>query len=322
MRPIFIFLTLLAGTPFNAGADDDPHLYRVAQPVADLRAKPVEASSSLELDPLEESQLLYGDLVQVVEEKKGWANVLALHQSEFSHHNRWEGYPGWIELRNLTPDPGDWTPNLVVSSQWGVIRTEPHPDALVKLTLSIGTRLVGSGQNTFIGEVEVPFRQVKLLDGTIGWIHADQTIPLEDSGAFYPVSEALRQSLVETARLFLGTPYDWGGRAAEAVDCSGLAGLVYQTHGVLLPRDAHEQWMMAKKLSREQLKKGDLIFLSDEKNRRRVTHVMLYIGEDKVIEAPGTGREVREIDLAERLKEAPKRQVQFGTYLESGDRRD
>lgn len=267
----------------------------------------------MEHDPLEESQLLYGDPVEILEEKDGWARVSAIDQLEFSHNQRWEGYPGWIESADLVADPSGWEPNLVVTTKRGIVRTHPSMEAPVQLVLSLGTHLVGTPQGDWW--------KLQLLDGTEGWIRSDEVTPgVRHHTIFKKVTSVsdttLRQRLVETARLFLGDPYYWGGRSAKAVDCSGLVGLVYQANGIPTPRDAHEQWMKARPITQDQLQPGDLVFLADPQDTQRITHVMLYIGRNRVIEGPGTGKRVREIDLALRLKEAEGREISFGTYLE------
>ena len=134
-----------------------------------------------------------------------------------------------------------------------------------------------------------------------------------------------RKAIIQTAREFIGTPYYWGGRSFydpkanppphRGVDCSGLTGLAYQMNGVIIPRDAHEQWMKAREIRRDQLKTADLVFLSDPKDPKKITHVMLYAGDGRLIEGPGTGEKVREIPLEERLKETAGRKVSYGTYL-------
>ena len=136
----------------------------------------------------------------------------------------------------------------------------------------------------------------------LAWRAADMTAP--------------REGIAQTARLFLGDPYYWGGRSAFKVDCSGLVGLTFQAHDITIPRDAHEQWMKARPISREQLAPGDLVFLSDAKDSQKITHVMLYVGNGRIIEGPGTGEKVREINLDQRLRAAQGRRVAFGSYLE------
>ena len=315
------FLIFSSFVSRSGAAEISPRRMRVAVPVADLRREPVPPSPTLEQDPLEESQLLYGEAVEVQEEKAGWARVNALEQMEWTHHKRWEGYPGWMELTNLSPEPEGWTPNLVVTGKLGIVLEKPEPNAPVRFTLSLGTRLVGMLEGTAW--------KLRLLDGSAGWISADQVTPLKELAQTRADPERWRARLVQTARLFLGDPYYWGGRSAynpsaasiphTAVDCSGLVGLVYQANGMNLPRDAHEQWMQCWPIEPEQLLPGDLIFLHDLNHPEKITHVMLYVPASKeeggIIEGPGTGKSVREFSLAERLKEAKGRRISFGTYL-------
>ena len=280
---------------------------RVAVPVADLRQEPSKSSGTLEQDPLEESQLLYGDPVEVLEEKEGWARVLAVEQPEWSHNKRWEGYPGWIEQPHCAFVLKQWDPNLVVTSKFGKVFSQPNLSAPVRLTLSFATRLAGRKRGN-VWELD-------LLDGTTGWISNSEVISLEGLSDIQKYSAAFRTRLVESARLFLGNPYSWGGRSSDKIDCSGLVGLAYQANGLHIPRDAHEIWMLSRPIEPKNLLAGDLIFLHDPEDPNRIVHVMLYAGDNRVIEAPGTGLAVREMDLKERLKEVKSRRVSFGTYL-------
>jgi len=318
---MLVALTFVMGAATHTQAAPEVKRARVAVPVADLRKEPVRAGTDLEHDSLEESQLLYGDPVEVLEEKEGWTRVAALEQLEFTHNNRWEGYPGWVESSQLVPEPGDWKPDLVVTAKLGMVRDKPNLQAPVRAVLSVGTHLMGKVDT----QQESWWWRLRLLDGTIGWIPADQTTRMEAIRWMFHRPGIIRERLVQTARLFLNDPYYWGGRSAfnpnalgsahTAVDCSGLVGLVYQANVLPIPRDAHEQWLQALPIPPERLAPGDVIFLHDAKNPDKVTHVMLYIGENRVIEGPGTGSRVREIDLTERLKEAKGRRISFGTYL-------
>ena len=289
---IFAFAFILLIATHIEGAQETRRA-RVAVPVADLRKEPVKTGADLEHDSLEESQLLYGDPVEVLEEKDGWARVTALEQMEFTHNNRWEGYPGWVESSQLVPDRGDWKPNLIITAK--------------QERFSIGTRLVGTREKNGW--------TIRLLDGATASIPEEAAAPLETLAALRQTDKAaFRLRLVQTARLFLDDPYYWGGRSS-LVDCSGLVGLVYQANGFLIPRDAHEQWLQALPIEPDKLAPGDLIFLHSPTDPKKVTHVMLYAGEGRIIEGPGTGSHVREIELTQRLKEGKGRRISFGTYL-------
>ena len=63
----------------------------VNAPVADLRAEPRTVARSGIHDPLEETQLLYGERVRVLKTEAGWAQVEAIQQPEYSHANAWGG---------------------------------------------------------------------------------------------------------------------------------------------------------------------------------------------------------------------------------------
>jgi cell wall-associated NlpC family hydrolase len=68
-------------------------------------------------------------------------------------------------------------------------------------------------------------------------------------------------SLVDEASKFLGTPYIWGGATPKGFDCSGLVQYALERLGLRnVPRTSEAQWAWVKRISRSQLRPGDLIF--------------------------------------------------------------
>ncbi|KPJ78696.1 MAG: hypothetical protein AMJ54_02605 [Deltaproteobacteria bacterium SG8_13] len=108
----------------------------------------------------------------------------------------------------------------------------------------------------------------------------------------------LRGELVHTARSFIGIPYKWGGDSRdEGFDCSGLTMTVYQLNGLDLPRTSRQQWYAGTPVGRRELVRGDLVFFATS-GGERVSHVGIYVGENRFIHAPGRGKYIRVGSLA------------------------
>ena len=296
---------VVAASPMRAAAADEEHrqptVMVVAVPVADVRATPQAADGTTAHDDAQETQLLYGERVSVLEHTGPWARIEAQEQAEFTHHARWEGYPGWVEWKVLRPIGPATGSTLAVQRKWADIREAPHEIAPVVITVALGTWLVGLDHQD-------RWWQVHLMDGGTGWLRDDDALPLDALGALSVSTK--RQRLIEAARHFLGDPYRWGGRSPHdpelrdpptGVDCSGLVQLAYRTIGASLPRDAHEQYVRSRRISREHLQPGDAVFLSKAHHPQEIVHVLLYAGAGRLIEGPGTGLRVREINWTERF---------------------
>ncbi|NTW77715.1 MAG: hydrolase [Syntrophaceae bacterium] len=103
----------------------------------------------------------------------------------------------------------------------------------------------------------------------------------------------LRNALVKTAREFIGVPYLWGGTSPESgFDCSGLTMTVYQLNGLNLPRHSATQYDAGNPIDKQNLQKGDLVFFATNGNGK-VSHVGIYIGNDRFIHAPSRGKNIR-----------------------------
>ena len=127
---------------------------------------------------------------------------------------------------------------------------------------------------------------------------AARTEPATDSGLLRKVHESA-SAMVIGAMNFIGVRYQRGGVSAETgFDCSGFTRYVFETGlGLMLPRSADEQaaapGLVAVK--REDLRPGDLVFFNTLK--RTFSHVGIYIGDNRFIHAPSTGKTVRTEDM-------------------------
>ena len=101
----------------------------------------------------------------------------------------------------------------------------------------------------------------------------------------------LRAQLVSIAMNQRGLPYAFGGaRPQTGFDCSGLVQYSYKQLGLHIPRNSYEQYRLSTPVYISRLQPGDLVFF-----RTRsifVSHVGIYIGDNRFIHAPGKGHPV------------------------------
>lgn len=88
-----------------------------------------------------------------------------------------------------------------------------------------------------------------------------------------------------------GKPYKWGATGPDSFDCSGLTTYVYKNAAdVSLPRVSRDQAKAGTKVERNNLKEGDLVFFGSGGS---ITHVGMYVGDQKFIHSPQTGDVVK-----------------------------
>lgn len=104
--------------------------------------------------------------------------------------------------------------------------------------------------------------------------------------------------VVELAYGQIGMPYVWGGASPEtSFDCSGLVQWAYGQVGVRLPRTAQMQYNATERVAPADLQVGDLLFFEHTYPGERITHVGIYVGGGRMINAPTTGDVVREMPV-------------------------
>ena len=86
------------------------------------------------------------------------------------------------------------------------------------------------------------------------------------------------------ARKFIGVPYVWGGTSPRyGFDCSGFVRYVYGHFGISLPHSSFGDMWRGRRVLRKYLKPGDLVFFAG------ASHVGIYLGRNRMIDAPYTG---------------------------------
>jgi peptidoglycan endopeptidase LytE len=99
-----------------------------------------------------------------------------------------------------------------------------------------------------------------------------------------------RGLLVKVAKTFLGAPYKLGGSTLKGIDCSAFVKKIYEIFNIQLPRTTREQFKIGKKVEKDQLEEGDLVFFKRRGNR---AHVGIYVGDNQFIHASSYSREVK-----------------------------
>jgi peptidoglycan DL-endopeptidase LytE len=106
----------------------------------------------------------------------------------------------------------------------------------------------------------------------------------------------LRMLLAEAGFKMLGVRYRFSGTSEKTgLDCSGLVKTLFSKFDIDLPRSSREQYKQGKKVDRNELEVGDLVFFSS--GGKTPTHVGIYVGNDKFLHAARKARRVVVSDL-------------------------
>lgn len=107
-------------------------------------------------------------------------------------------------------------------------------------------------------------------------------------------------NLYINAAEWIGTPYRAGGESKRGTDCSGLVSQLYRkVYHSRLSRSTDEQLKESSKISRRNLREGDLVFFTSRSSRKKVAHVGIYLKDGKFIHA-STSQGVIVSDLKEK----------------------
>lgn len=217
-----------------------PEVWRVTAPLAAIRA---EARGDAEMV----SQLLYGEMLRVVDASDDWLKIEAIH----------DDYSGYVERIAVVPGIlGQKQPHRFSSPQGHIY---PFPDfktpPVAPVFFLSPLMLTGREENEFSA----------LQDN--GWIFTAQIAP---PGWAEP-------DHVQTALRFLETPYLWGGRSRAGIDCSGLVQLCVMAAGLPCLRDTREQVEALGHKVEGAPQRGDFVFFKG--------HVGIMIDERRIINA-------------------------------------
>ncbi|MFD8323980.1 C40 family peptidase [Kitasatospora purpeofusca] len=105
-----------------------------------------------------------------------------------------------------------------------------------------------------------------------------------------PAADGDVEAAVQFALAQLGKPFRTAGNGPDGYDCSGLVQQSFRRGDIELPRVANDQYAATTPVTASQLRRGDLLFWSDDGSARGIHHVAIYLGNNQYVEAarPGT----------------------------------
>lgn len=226
-----------------------------------------------------QTQLLYGEPVQIDAIEGNWAKVICEWQPSKKDER---GYPGWVPLHQLAEveEPASNGVSRIDVNKAQLWTLEKQPFLVVPF-------------NTFL-----PVRHTEEEFSTVVTPHGDMLVRNKDievanSRDGFPKREG--SEVVSEASQFLDLPYFWGGMSSYGYDCSGFSFTMLRACGYTIPRDASDQAVSGLEINKEDENDwlpGDLLFFANDEGKGNVRHVGIYSGNGQMIHSPSTGQSI------------------------------
>lgn len=231
-----------------------------------------------------ETQLLYGEPVEIDEISDGWAKITATWQPSGKDER---GYPGWVPVAQLEEvelirESGFVRVITMHAQLWTV---DFKPLATIPFNALLPIKETGE------------YVRVQTPDGD-AFISGNQ---VEIVSQFQDSMIGTGRNIAESAEEFLNLQYFWGGMSSYGYDCSGLTFNIMKANGIRISRDAGDQAWEGKAVdqhSPESWWKGDLLFFADDNGRAAVRHVGIYYGNGLMVHSPTAGKAIEIIEIA------------------------
>lgn len=266
--------------PWYPRTIDTPVLGNPAHPLTWVGAMTVAQKSWL-VGRLE-TQALYGTKVTVIGHWHNWTQV-AVPSQPTNRDPR--GYPGWMPTVQLTRTaPPAATTSAVIRSPTAWLWSRWTASGVA----GTGVMLASYDTRLPVVRATATYVEVTLIGGQKAAVRRSDVV-LHAAGSSWGLTRA---KAVAEARKFLGLPYLWAGTSAFGYDCSGFTYSIYHAYGQTLSRDADQQAVHGTFVLRSALQPGDLVFFRGSETGL-ISHVGIYIGGGKMIDAPHTGAAIR-----------------------------
>jgi hypothetical protein len=195
------------------------------------------------------SQVLFGEPVNVLQIQENWIEI----------ETYFDGYHGWMDVKHV----------LAISEK----EMRIWLDKLRFAPITVKEILTPWGKQSlypasFIGEQNFSI-------GSFSFVLPEE-IAQEKTNAF------------ELAEKYLNTPYLWGGKATNGIDCSGLVQSVFRMKGLNLPRDAYQQEEIGIEVDFDDIRNDDVAFFSNKNGK--IIHVGILNENSAIIHSSGRVR--------------------------------
>ena len=197
------------------------------------------------------TQVLYGEVFKVLESRKKWSRIRLAFDS----------YEAWIDNKQFL---------FIEEENYNDISTQ-KPIVCEDLVDMVSTK------------------DKQMLSIVMGSSLNGLAILNHDFEGSSVEAKFAKDNLINTALLYLNTPYLWGGKTPFGIDCSGFTQMVYKLNGYRLKRDASQQVEQGEALSFiEESEPGDLAFFDNAEGD--ITHVGIIMKDNYIIHAHGKVR--------------------------------
>lgn len=270
-------LALSAAVAFAEGTD---YKSTISGTTVNVRSKPDTSSKIL-------TQLSKGTVVAVSEIQDNWCKVTD------------NGVTGWVSKQFVVVTEAVAGKGTINGNNVNV-RSKP--------SVSGGkVAQLGNGTKVDIIKKSDGWYRIALGDGKYGWVSSEfvaykgstssrgseDTIVEAVNGDDRTVSDEstssdssdLRQQIVAYAKKFLGVKYVYGGSSPKGFDCSGFVQYVMKHFDIKVDRSSEDQALNGKKVSKSDLKPGDMVFFDTNGGHNAIEHAGISLGDGYFIHA-------------------------------------